>query len=154
MQYENDKLGATLNNQLSELNDLFQVVAGRYKTALRANYLNDSSITTKQNVERVKEHLDRIVVNTTEFSKKINTAILENNQQIQTLDEYIAGLKNKTNVENSTLSKVQNSGDASIPRKKYIRSIMQGDYYMDAFYFVAILGSLYYFNSLRSADKN
>jgi len=116
--------------------------------------LNDATIGTNQSVERLKEQLDRIVVNTTEFSKKINTAILENNQQIQTLDEYIAGLKNKTNVENSTLSKVQNSGDASIPRKKYIRSIMQGDYYMDAFYFVAILGSLYYFNSLRSADKN
>ena len=156
MQFNYKGEETTANNLMSELNDLnqqFYVVAGRYKTALTEFYLANTP-DNKNTIDEIKRMLTKIYADTFMLSSKINGAILGNNDNIQSLDAYIAKLKKEVDVENATLSNVENSGKAAKPRKEYIREVMQGDYYMDAFYFCAILGTLYYFNYWRKEKKD
>lgn len=148
MQFNYNEEETTADNLMDELNDLnqqFYLVAGRYKTALTEFYLANTS-ENKNVVDEIKRMFTKIYAETFMLSSRINGAILGNNDNIQNLDEYIAKLKKEVDIENSTLSNVENSGLAAKPRKQYIRDVMQEDYYMDAFYFVAVLGTLYYFN--------
>ena len=93
----------------------------------------------------IKRDLTRIYAKTFITSSQIHTTILENNDKILSLDKYLDELKAEVQEENKALQNVENTGQAAVPRKRYIRKNMQGDYYMDAFYFCAVLGGIYYF---------
>ena len=155
MQINYNEEGITANNvenELMDLNQQFYVIAGRYKTALTEFYLANTQ-ENKDTIDELKRMLTKIYAETFMLSSSINAAILDNNNNIQSLDDTLAKLKKQVNNENTTLRNVENTGRAAKPRKQYIRKIMQDDYYMDAFYFCAVLGTLYYFNLWRKDKK-
>lgn len=143
-EYAQESVAKNMRNTLVDLNQQFFVVAGRYKAALTEFYLAN----TKENnnaIEMIKRDLTRIYAKTFMTSSQIHTTILENNDKILSLDKYLDELKAEVQEENKALQNVENTGQAAVPRKRYIRKNMQGDYYMDAFYFSAVLGGIYYF---------
>ena len=125
----------------------FSVVAGRYKIALTEFYLANTQ-ENKNLVNEAKQMLTEIYAKTFTLSSRLNTAILENNNNIQSLDEYLDQLKTQVDSENKTLDNVGNTARAAQPRKQYISKTTENDYYMDAFYLCAILGGVYYFKKL------
>ena len=124
---------------LNDLSQQFFLVAGRYKSALTEYYLANTQ-ENKNRVDSAKQLITKMYAKVFVLGGTIHNTILENNKDIQSLDEYLDMLKNKVDKENKLLQNAENSGQGAIPRKEYIRKTMQQDYYMDAFYFVAILG--------------
>ena len=146
--YKEEQTAANIvQGELMDLLQQFSVVAGRYKSALTEFYLANTQ-ENKNLVNEAKQMLTEIYAKTFTLSARLNTAILENNNNIQSLDEYLDKLKTQVDMENKTLNNVENTARAAKPRKQYIRKTTEDDYYMDAFYVCAILGGGYYFANL------
>ena len=143
-EYAQGSTAKNIKKTLVDLNQQFFVVAGRYKAALTEFYLANTK-DNKNTIEAIKRDLTRIYAKTFMTSSQVHTIILENNNKIKSLDEYLDKLKSEVQEENKILQNVENTGQAAVPRKQYIRKNMQDDYYMDAFYLCAILGGSYYF---------
>ena len=146
--YKEEQTAANIvQGELMDLLQQFSVVAGRYKIALTEFYLANTQ-ENKNLVNEAKQMLTEIYAKTFTLSSRLNTAILENNNNIQSLDEYLDQLKTQVDSENKTLDNVGNTARAAQPRKQYISKTTENDYYMDAFYLCAILGGVYYFKKL------
>lgn len=135
------------NDELVDLSQQFFIVADRYKSALTEYYLANSP-ENKRNIDNAKQLITKIYGNVFTTSSKLHEAILENNSKIQSLDEYLDKLKKNVVNENKLLQNAENSDKGAIPRKQYLRKTMQQDYYMDAFYFSAIVGGTYFLYKL------
>lgn len=135
------------NDELVDLSQQFFLVADRYKSALTEYYLANSP-ENKSNIDNAKQLITKIYSNVFMTSSKLHGAILENNKQIQSLDEYLDKLKKNATKENKALLNVNNSDKGAIPRKQYLRKTMQQDYYKDVFYFSAIVGGSYFLYNL------
>jgi len=146
--YKEEQTAANIvQGELMDLLQQFSVVAGRYKSALTEFYLANTQ-ENKNLVNEAKQMLTEIYAKTFTLSARLNTAILENNNNIQSLDEYLDQLKTQVDSENKMLDNVGNTARAAQPRKQYISKTTENDYYMDAFYLCAILGGAYYFKKL------
>jgi len=129
--------------QLDVLVERFMVLIDRYSNGLTQYYLEDSG-DNKGIVDAIRDSLNRVYGDAFVLSSQVNANIVANNDRIQALDKHLDQLKEKVNAENKMLQEVQDTGLAAIPRKHDMRRYMQDDYFLAAYYTLAILGGSYY----------
>ena len=152
------------SDRLCDIHQQFKIVLSNYYVILSSmptpDYTKDN--TNKDNTNKHRANLKNsynILKNVTsklfDLSHEINNTIKNNNTNIQNLDKIIDNLKKNVINKNKMLKKIEGSSKGAIPRKQYLKEIMQHDYYIDAFYFCAMVGGsyflykLYYTNSIN-----
>lgn len=128
-------------DKLKMLESRFLIAMDRYRNTLQSQYLEGEDTTTKsKNIENV---VNKIYSDAFILTSQINSEIVQNNNKIQSLDEYLNNLKSEVDKENKTLQIVKGSRKGAIPRKEDMKINETRNYIETGVYFVSILGSLY-----------
>lgn len=142
------------NDRLCDIHQQFKIALSNHYVILSGmpipDYTNDNTNTNKLNVNL--KNSDTVLQNITrklfKLRDEINDTIENNNIDIQNLNNSMDTLKKNVTNENKILEKIERSSQGAIPRKQYLKEIMQHDYYTDAFYFCAIFGGSYFLYKL------
>ena len=139
---ELDKNEATqFKDKLKMLESRFLIAMDRYRTALQSQYLEgEDTVSESKNIENV---VNQIYSDAFILTGQVNSDILQNNQKIKSLDEYLTKLKSDVEKENKILKTVKGSKKGAIPREKEISINQTKNYIETGVYFFSILGSMY-----------
>lgn len=128
-------------DKIKMLESRFLIAADRYRTALQSQYLEGKDTTNdSKSIENV---INQIYSDAFILISQINSDIVKNNSQIQSLDEYLTKLKNEVDKENKILQTVKGTKNGAIPREKEFNVIQTRSYIESGVYFFGILGSIY-----------
>ena len=128
-------------DKLKFLESRFLIAMDRYRSALQSQYLEGEDKTNEtKNIENV---VNKIYSDAFILTSQINSELVQNNEKIQSLDEYLTKLKNEVEKENKILQTVKGSKKGAIPRKKEMSVIQTRNYIETTVYFFSILGSMY-----------
>ena len=128
-------------DKVKMLESRFLIAMDRYRTALQSQYLEGKDTTNdSKSIENV---INQIYSDAFILISQINSDIVKNNSQIQSLDEYLTKLKNEVDKENKILQTVKGSKKGAIPREKEFNVIQTRSYIESGVYFFGILGSIY-----------
>jgi hypothetical protein len=128
-------------DKLKMLESRFLIAMDRYRNSLQGQYLEGEDTTTKsKNIENV---VNKIYSDAFILTSQINSEIVQNNDNIKSLDEYLNDLKTEVDKENKTLQIVTGSRKGAVPRKEEMKINETRNYIETAVYFTSILGSLY-----------
>jgi len=88
-------------DKLKMLESRFLIAMDRYRNSLQGQYLEGEDTTTKsKNIENV---VNKIYSDAFILTSQINSEIVQNNDNIKSLDEYLNDLKTEVDKENKTL---------------------------------------------------
>jgi hypothetical protein len=128
-------------DKLKMLESRFLIAMDRYRNTLQSQYLEGVDTTSKtKNIENI---VNKIYSDAFILTSQINSEIVQNNNNIQSLDEYLNSLKSEVDKENKTLQIVKGSRKGAIPREKEMKITETRNYIETGVYFASILGSLY-----------
>ena len=139
---EIDKRESTVfKNKLDMLQSQFLIAMDRYRSALTEQYLEgkDSSNESKNAENLINEIYSKAFI----LTSQVNSNIIQNNNKIESLDEYLTKLKKNVDKENKILKVVKGSQKGAVPREKTIKSIMDIKYIETGMYFFSIVGSTF-----------
>jgi|TARA_B100000795_G_scaffold260145_1_gene235719 predicted nucleic acid-binding Zn-ribbon protein len=127
-------------NKIAMLSTQFLIASDGYRNKLRQKYLEGNNETKNiQSTDQLKSIYSEMFI----LSSQINSNIVNGNQTIENLDDYLDDLKETVTKENKLLGQVKNSQQAAVPRKINIEEQMNEKYITTSYFILAIAAASY-----------